>query len=228
MSNRNDVNDLYPNCVMLTSRDIKKTVAFFRDTLGFELKEAWPDKENPMWANFVTDRQSVMIGGVCAPEKAKEFGCSDAEVAVATKHYEAFQKNAAGVGVYLYIAVPDVDAFHKKVLAKGGKPLTEPKSQLYGLRDFQIQDPTGYTFNFYSPITMENCQSCAMPMSDALPGQMYCQYCTTEKGELKPYEQIFEGTVTNYFMAQMKMPRPKAEMAAREHLSKQPAWMKMK
>jgi hypothetical protein len=53
---------------------------------------------------------------------------------------------------------------------------------------------------------------------------MYCQYCSDEKGKLRPYEQVFEGTVTGYFMGMQKMPGPAAEKAAKEHLAKMPAW----
>jgi hypothetical protein len=41
---------------------------------------------------------------------------------------------------------------------------------------------------------------------------------------LRPYEQVFEGTVTGFFMGMQKMERPAAEAAAKEHLAKMPAW----
>jgi hypothetical protein len=28
-----------------------------------------------------------------------------------------------------------------------------------------------------------------MPLTDARPGEMYCNYCVDEKGQLRPYEQ---------------------------------------
>ena len=86
-------------------------------------------------------------------------------------------------------------------------------------------DPDGYRLVFYTPVAMESCQSCGMPLADAEPGQMYCDYCTDEKGTLRPYEQVFEGTVTGYFMGMQKMGRKDAEKAAKEHLGKMPAWV---
>ena len=71
---------------------------------------------------------------------------------------------------------------------------------------------------------MESCQSCGMPLSDAEPGQMYCQYCTDEQGQLRTYETVLEGTIQGYFMGMQKMSREEAELAAREHLAKMPAW----
>ena len=53
---------------------------------------------------------------------------------------------------------------------------------------------------------------------------MYCQYCVDERGQLKPYSQVLEGTVAGYFMGMQKMERSAAERAAKEHLSKMPAW----
>jgi uncharacterized glyoxalase superfamily protein PhnB len=216
--------DQYPLAVMLRVKEPNKTAKFYCDVLGFTMKESWPDKENPMWANLVLDKQSIMIGAQCDPEQAKEFGCSDKEIEHMKRLDADYKKSVPGAGVGIYLMVSDVDAFHKNVAKNGGKPVGEPKTQFYGLRDFQIFDPDGYMLDFYSPIKLDNCQSCAMPLQDAQPGQMYCQYCTTEEGTLRPYEQVFEGTVKGYFMQMQKMQRPAAETAAREHLSKQPAW----
>lgn len=203
---------------------MKATVAFYRDILGFSMPEAWPDKENPMWANFVCDKQSVMAGTMPHPDHAAEMGCGADEIDTMRQQYEAFQKNAAGVGIAMYFMVPNVDGFYESVKKRGGKPQSAPKSQFYGLRDFRIQDPTGYTLHIYSPITLTSCQSCAMPLKDAKPGQMYCQYCLQPDGTLRPYEQVFEGTVSGYFMGMQKMDRKSAEHAAHDHLAKQPAW----
>lgn len=63
-----------------------------------------------------------------------------------------------------------------------------------------------------------------MPLEDVAPGTMYCTYCTDERGQLKSYEQVLEGTTSGYFMALQKMPREQAAVAAKAHLSKYPAW----
>ena len=219
-----DCDQNYPNSIMLTCRDMKATADFYCGKLGFEMKEAWPDKQNPMWANLVLHKQSVMIGAAMTPDAAT---CEhDPEGAETMKEVMAeFEASTPGAGVFFYLMVPDVDAYYAEVTAKGVKAQSAPKNQFYGLRDFPVRDPDGYRYQIYSPITMESCQSCAMPMTDAKPGQMYCQYCTDEDGQLRPYEQVFEGTVTGYFMGMQKMERAEAEAAAREHLAKMPAWI---
>lgn len=214
----------FPNCTILAVRDMKESLAFYRDVCGFELKECWPGEEDPMWANMDMDGQSLMIGVSMDPDKVAEMTDDDKERAWHREAAVEFREHPVGVGAMFYIMVEDVDAFHAQVLERGGNPSTDPKSQFYGLRAFGIQDPTGYRLLFYSPIVMENCQSCGMPLADAQPGEMYCAYCTDDSGKLKSYEEVFEGTVQGYFMGMQKMAREEAEAAAKEMLAKMPAW----
>ena len=214
----------FPISIMLTVRDAHKHVAWFRDVLGFRLEEAWPDADKPMWANLVLDGQSVMIGQLMDPAQAGAM-CGDdpgAKTYMETLHRE-FKANQRGVGIFTYIAVPDIDAWHAQV-QKRGQALPAPKNQFYGLREVPLQDPEGYRFMFYTLIKLASCQSCGMPLADAQPGQMYCTYCTDEHGQLRPWEVVLEGTTVGYFMHMQKLPRDKAEQAAREHLAKMPAW----
>lgn len=213
-----------PMSVMFTSKDMNKSVAFYRDTLGFTLAESWPSPEAPKWANLMLDGQSVMLGADMSPEDAAKMCGGDEGAATYMKTLcEEFKSNKPGVGIVTYVTVKDVDAYHKTVTSRGLKA-PPPKTQFYGIRDFAIQDPDGYRLMFFTVVAMETCQSCGMPLSDAKPGQTYCGYCSDETGKLKPYEIVLEGTTRGYFMEHMKMPRPEAEKAAREHLKKMPAW----
>jgi catechol 2,3-dioxygenase-like lactoylglutathione lyase family enzyme len=49
--------DHYPISVHLTCKDMRKSVAFWRETLGFQIENIWPDADNPMWANMMLDRR---------------------------------------------------------------------------------------------------------------------------------------------------------------------------
>lgn len=223
MSATSECSKQYPISIMLTSRDMKRSVRFYRDVLGFELTESWPEGDNPMWANLVLDRQSVMLGAHMDPDQASKMCGEDPAKAQEMKaRSEEFEKNKAGVGFSVYLMVPDVDAYHKQTSQRGLKA-PAPVTQFYGLRDFGTQDPDGYRLQFYTPVSLSSCQSCGMPLKDAQPGQMYCQYCTDEKGKLKSYDAVLMGTA-GYFEQAQKMPKPQAEKAAREHLSKMPAW----
>jgi len=215
----------HPITVHLTSRDVPRSIEFYREKLGFELKECWPDEANPMFASLLLDKQAILLGGHAPASEAGKWCGDDAKL---KKYFEAaadeFESNAAGAGVTIYLRVDDVDAYHATLAGRGVKNMLEPKTQFYGQRDFPVRDPDGYRLTFYAPITMESCQSCGMPLAEAEPGQMYCHYCTDDKGQLKPYEAILEGTIQGYFMGMQKMQRPEAEAAAKEHLAKMPAW----
>jgi len=209
----------------ITCKDIATSVEFYRDKLGFEMKESWPSDDAPMWCNMVLGKQSVMLGAAMTPEQVGEMCAQDTEAAPHhQKAAERFQKHPAGIGLMTYLQVDDVDAFQLKIAGKDVAPLMPPKTQFYGIREMHVDDPDGYRLVFYHPVTMDQCQSCGMPLSDAEPGQMYCGYCTDESGKLRPYEQVFEGTVTGFFMGMQKMERADAEAAAKEHLAKMPAW----
>jgi len=211
--------DKSPNSAHLTCKDTKAALAFYRDVLGFQVDAAWPDEESPLWVSLSLNGQVMMLGA--APEGGEHCeGMGEFH----TANLETW-KRAAGGGVFFYFMVDDVDAYCAKVKERGGKLAFEPRDEFYGLRNFALTDGEGYSLIFYVPIRMESCQSCGMPLANAEPGQMYCQYCTDESGKLKSYEEIFEGTVTGYFMGMQKLGREEAEAAATEHLAKMPAWL---
>jgi len=211
--------------VGLTAADMHKSIRFYRDQLGFELKECWPDEKQPMWCSLSLDGQSVMFGKAGPPEEVeKHCAGNPAAAKFWSEHARRFPTSPHGVGVTVYLAVEDIDAYHKTITQKGIKPNLPPTTQFYGLRDSVVTDPDGYTLVFFTPVKLSSCQSCGMPLKEAKAGQMYCQYCTDEHGQLRPYEQVYEGTVSGFFMAMQKMPRKDAEKAAGEHLKKMPAW----
>jgi len=215
-----------PLSVILTCKDLNKTLAFFKEKLEFELEACWPDEKSPMWCNMMMGGQSVMLGQSMPADSASQFCAGDA---AAEKRFremaDDLAKNKSGVGIGVYVLVQDIDAYHGRVAKRGVAIESPPKSQFYGIREMSVRDPDGFRFMFYSPIKMESCQSCGMPMKDAKPGTMYCQYCTDATGKLKPYEQVLEGTTTGFFMAMQKLKRPEAEKAAKDHLAKMPAWV---
>lgn len=210
--------------VGLTCKDMAASVRLYRDQLGFEMKESWPDERAPLWCNMVLNGQSVMLGAAMDPDTVAEMCGGDAkEAAYHRKLAEEFRANKPGVGVMIYLMVDDIDAYRTRI-TRARVQATEPKTQFYGIRESIVLDPDGYRLVFFMPVAMESCQSCGMPLADAQPGQMYCDYCTDDKGTLRPYEQVFEGTVQGYFMGMQRLSRSDAERAAKEHLARMPAW----
>lgn len=57
--------------------------------------------------------------------------------------------NNENTGLFVYIKVENTDDFYKGLLAKGLKPLSEPKSFPSGNREFCLPDPDGYKLVFF-------------------------------------------------------------------------------
>lgn len=189
------------------------------------MKECWPDEQNPMFVGLRLGGQAVLLGAHCSIEEAEKWCGDDAALkAYYAEQAKDFEDNAPGAGVVTYLMVEDVDAYHASLVEKGVTGMLAPRTQFYGQRDFPLRDPEGYRLTFYTPVALETCQSCGMPLADAQPGQMYCRYCTDETGNLRPYEAVLEGTITGFFMGVQKLDRSSAKVAAKEHLAKMPAW----
>ena len=73
------------------------------------------------------------------------------------------------------------------------------------------------------------CDSCGMPMTtkeDFGGGKMdniYCIHCTTPQGELKPFEEVWEG-LTKFVIGVMDVNEDDAKEIAKENLKTMPAW----
>ena len=54
-----------------------------------------------------------------------------------------------GAGLFTYVKVDDVDAYHKAVVSKGLSPESEPQARNDGRREFVLRDPDGYRLVFF-------------------------------------------------------------------------------
>ena len=212
--------------VLLTVRDMPASVRFYRDRLGFEMGASFPNEREAMWCRMVLDEQPVMLCTAVTEDDEGESceHASTADRARFEQRAEDLQRHKRGVGVAIYLRVANVDEFHDELRERGVEIASGPTNQVYEIREMTVDDPDGYELVFFTPVSLPGCQSCGVPLTDARPGQKYCPSCTSEGGELRSYQQVFEGTVTGFFMAMHKLPRGEAEQAAREHLRKMPAW----
>lgn len=142
----------YPNAIQLTVADVKKSIKFYSEKLGFTLRQTFPDPKKPVWASLELGRQVVMLGANLGVEDAKKLGMDTAELDRVRKDSKAFAKSPHGVGASFYIAVPDVDAHHKNAKRRRVEVLAAPKTQFYGLREYVAHDPDGYRFVFYTRV----------------------------------------------------------------------------
>ena len=195
----------------LAVRNMKETLDFYQNSLGFKLGLAFPDASNPEYADLSKDGMVLMF------------------LTAAAEGISGEEKLGAGVNLYMEID-GDIDEYYNDVKKKGVKIAVDIKDEMFGIRDFTVEDINGYRLTFNRPVqTGKTCMSCGMSMSqpqDFGGGDMsniYCVNCTHDDGSLKSYEEALEGMV-NFMMASQNMERTAAEVAAREYLSKMPAW----
>jgi len=195
----------------LAVRNMKETIEFYKDSLGFKVGMCFPDANNPEYADLSKDGMVLMF------IPAENHGIS---------HEDKF-----GIGVYLYMQIDgDIDEYYQELKKKGVNIAVDIKDEPYGVRDFTVEDINGYklAFNQVSK-TAKNCMSCGMPMTKpedfggGNPANIYCILCSNSDGNLKSYDEVFEGMV-NFMMMSRNMDRETAERAAKEHMSKMPAW----
>jgi uncharacterized glyoxalase superfamily protein PhnB len=195
----------------LAVRDMKQTIQFYRDSLGFEMGMAFPNAENPEYADLSKDGMVIML----VPEQNAGIGA----------------EATLGIGVNLYMQIDgDIDEYYNQLKKKGVKVTVEIKDEPFGIRDFTVEDVNGYKLTFNQIATAAKaCMSCGMPMTKAEDfgggnqENLYCVYCSRPDGSLKSREEVFQGMV-KFMMTSQKMDRETAESAVNERMSEMPAW----
>lgn len=106
--------------------DTEKSVAFYRDVLGFT--------ELQSFGNYYPVKNGDVTIGIGSASGLK------------TNHYfqPEITSQRKGIGVEIVLEVDDVEALFEQV-KKSGYPIAEElQQQEWGLRDFRLVDPDGY------------------------------------------------------------------------------------
>lgn len=112
--------------------NVERTIAFYRDKLGFETRFQQPEKD-PFFAIIGRDGAQIFI-------KAER---DIAPVPNHTRHRH--------LRLDAFVSVPDPDALAAE-FAEHGASFSEPlKDTSDGLRGFEIKDPDGYVLFFGRP-----------------------------------------------------------------------------
>lgn len=103
-------------------RDMRRSVAFYRDVVGLPLKF-----ESPGWTEFATEGATLALhaaegGGAVDPKLKTPGSCRPG------------------------LTVADLDAFHKKMGEKK-VPCIQPPTETFGVRIAQYADPDGLSFS---------------------------------------------------------------------------------
>jgi len=115
--------------LLLQVYDMRTSLAFYRDVMGFEVVQTAP-------AGPVTHWAMLRNGSVCLMLNTKyEFD------------YERplEQDRTSGRSDFvLYLMCEDADAAYRELQAKGWPDIEEPTTAPYGMRQVQVHDPDGF------------------------------------------------------------------------------------
>jgi uncharacterized glyoxalase superfamily protein PhnB len=117
---------------MIYTTNLEESIQFYRDILGFEVEEYYPDKENPTWVCIRIGDDRLGIG--------KTFSYI---------HHKLHPRGVDGSGVQFYIRVADVDRLYDKYHDKI-EIIDDIENKPWGDREFTFKDPNGYLISFYS------------------------------------------------------------------------------
>ena len=125
--------DINIHYAFLPQNDPDKALAFYRDTLGFELRND-VGYNGMRWLTVGPPDQETAI--VLYPPEA-EPGLTDEE------RRTIAEMMAKGSYARITFASKDLDAEFEKLAAAGVDVVEEPTDQPYGVRDCAIRDPAG-------------------------------------------------------------------------------------
>ena len=111
----------------LTVNDLQRSIAWYRDVLGFTVKDRWEDG-------------GKMVG--------VELAAGSASVMLSQDDFAKGRDRKKGQGMRLWLnTVQDIDALAMQIKGRGGVLDQEPRDMPWGARVFTISDPDGFKFN---------------------------------------------------------------------------------
>jgi catechol 2,3-dioxygenase-like lactoylglutathione lyase family enzyme len=125
--------DLNIHYAFLPQTDPDEALAFYRDTLGWELRND-VGYNGMRWLTVGPAGQPTSV--VLYPPDA-ELGLTDEERSTVAEMI------AKGSYARITFASPDLDGDFEKLAAAGVEVVEEPTDQPYGVRDCAVRDPSG-------------------------------------------------------------------------------------
>ncbi len=126
--------DITIHYTFLPHTDPEASLAFYRDTLGFELRND-VGRGTMRWLTVGPAGQPRTTLVLAPP--AVDPGITDDERRTIT---EMMAKGTYGI---IVLSTPDLDEVFEKVQASGAEVVQEPIEQPYGVRDCAFRDPAG-------------------------------------------------------------------------------------
>ena len=119
---------------MLPHNDPDESLAFYRDALGFEVR-------NDVGYNGM---RWITVGPVDQPGTSIVLYPPEASPGVTDdEHRTISEMMAKGTYASINLATADLDATFERLAASGAEVVQEPTDQPYGIRDCSFRDPAG-------------------------------------------------------------------------------------
>jgi len=113
----------------LAVRNMKETIEFYKNALGFKMGMVFPDADNPEYADLSKDGMVLMF------IPAENVGIGSEE--------------KLGIGVNFYMEIDgDIDEYYTELKNRGVKIAVDIKDEPFGIRDFTVEDINGYQLTF--------------------------------------------------------------------------------
>jgi uncharacterized glyoxalase superfamily protein PhnB len=122
------------NATMLPHNDPDQSLAFYRDTLGFEVR-------NDVGYNGM---RWITVGPIDQPGTSIVLYPPEAAPGVTDDERRTISEMMAkGTYASINLASADLDAAFERLQASGAEVVQEPTDQPYGIRDCSFRDPAG-------------------------------------------------------------------------------------
>jgi len=132
MSNDNATITIHSS--MLPHHDPESSLAFYRDALGFEVRQD-VGYEGMRW---------ITVGPVGQPDTAIVLYPPTATPGITEEEQKTIaEMMAKGTFASINLASPDLDGLFDRLQATGAEVVQEPTDQPYGLRDCAFRDAAG-------------------------------------------------------------------------------------
>jgi uncharacterized glyoxalase superfamily protein PhnB len=107
-----------------TVNDLQKSLAWYRDVVGFDVEETWKDAGKVVGVSLKAGDVSFMIG---------------------QDDWKKGRDRKKGEGFRMFcMTKKNVDALAERITIKGGKLDHGPQDQSWGVRDISLTDPDGF------------------------------------------------------------------------------------
>jgi len=113
-----------------TVNDIERSLAFYRDVLGFAVKNRWEDGGKLLGVEVAAGDVIFMLG---------------------QDDWKKGRDRVKGEGFRIYCSTSqNLDLLAEQIKARGGTLLQEPKDEPWGSRNFSFEDPDGFKITIAS------------------------------------------------------------------------------